>query len=275
MSLFSVLMSVYAKEKTEYFVSAMDSILSQTLKPDEIVLVRDGAVSEELQAVIDRYLAAYGELFKYIPLDENVGLGNALRIGVEATSHELIARMDTDDIALPDRFELQMAYMDAHPDVSLLGGQIAEFIDSPEQPVSIRKVPCEYKEICQFLKKRNAFNHMTVVFRKSAVLKAGNYLDLPYMEDYFLWCRMYLSGENFANMPRILVKARIGADMYRRRGGYAYFKSWKKFEDFKLKQNITSRIDYIKTLSMRFVVHVLLPNQIRGWILKTFSRSKK
>ena len=270
---FSVLMSVYKNETPEHFIQAMDSVLNQTLLPDEIILVRDGLVSEKLQKIINDYVKKI-EIFTYIPLKSNGGLGNALNIGLKKAKYDVIARMDTDDICVPNRFELQVKYMETHKDISVCGGQIYEFIDNPKCPTGKREVPTSHKEICEYLKRRNPFNHMTIMFRKDAVINAGSYIELYLVEDYYLWCRMYLKGVKFGNLKQSLVYARTGEDMYRRRGGYKYFQSWKKLETFKVKNHITDRYYYISTLAMRFVVQVLMPNQLRGWVLKNFSRKR-
>ena len=272
---FSVLMSVYKGEKTEFFQEAMESVLNQTVVPDEIVLIRDGIVYDELQAAIDYYVDEYSNLVTYIPLEANRGLGNALNAGVLAARNELIARMDTDDICVPDRFEKQLSYMNNHSDISVCGGQICEFVDSKDQVAGIRKVPEDNAAINSFIRSRNPFNHMTVMFRKSDVLKAGNYLDMHYVEDYYLWCRMLINGCQFGNLGNVLVYARIGKDMYRRRGGYKYFCSWKQLEKFKKDNGIINWGRYMRTLTMRFIVQVLTPNFLRGMIMKRFARKSK
>lgn len=270
---FSVLMSVYKNEKPENFLQAMDSILGQTLLPDEIILMRDGPVPSELQNQIDIYLnGAYRELFSYYPLEQNQGLGNALKIGVKNAKYDYIARMDTDDIAVPDRFEIQIDFMSKHPDISVCGGQIFEFIGEKKNIIGKREVPLTHEEIIFFMSKRNAFSHMTVMFKKKDVLDAGNYIEMHFVEDYYLWCRMLIRGYKFANMQEILVYARIDENMYRRRGGYKYFLSWKKIERFKLDNGISNKKGYYGTLIMRFIVQVLMPNKVRGFILKKFSR---
>ncbi len=269
---FSVLMSVYKKEKTAYFKTAVESVINQTLPPDEIVLVRDGEVPEELQHCIDELLAAYGDLFTYIPLEQNVGLGIALGYGVKAARNELIMRMDTDDISVPNRFELQVAYFEQHPEVDIISAQTEEFIDSPDAPICKREVPEDHEEIVAFMKVRNPINHMAVAYKKEAVLRSGNYMDMFFVEDYFLWCRMYLAGCRFANLPEVLVKVRVGKDMYRRRGGYKYFHSLKKLEDFKLENKMVSRSRYVKTVFLRFCVQVLCPGALRAKVFKWFAR---
>lgn len=263
---FSVLTSVYKNDSPAFFKEAMDSLLNQTLLPDEIILVRDGPVPPELQEVVDGYVKD-NALFHYIPLQKNGGLGNALNIGLREAKHELVARMDSDDICRPDRFERQIKFYEEHPEVSVCGGQIMEFIHSPAEPVGKRSVPRSNEEIRRFLQSRNPFNHMTVMFKKSEVMKAGSYIELHLVEDYYLWCRMFLQGAVFGNLDEVLVDARIGADMYRRRGGYKYFKSWLALEKFKRQNGITGMIRFLRTIIMRFIVQVLMPNRLRGWVL--------
>ncbi len=270
---FSVLMSVYKNEKPENFVEAMDSVLTQTLMPDEIVLMRDGPVPGEMQSVINRYLnGEFGSVFSYYPMEQNQGLGNALKLGVEKAKYDYIARMDTDDIAEPNRFELQTSFMEEHPEISVCGGQIYEFIGSRDNIAGKREVPLMHDEIADFMKNRNPFSHMTVMFKRQDVLAAGNYIEMHLVEDYYLWCRMLIKGYKFANLPEILVYARTDENMYQRRGGYKYFLSWKAIEKFKLENGITKRPEYMKTLTMRFCVQVLTPNKVRGIILKKFAR---
>lgn len=271
--MFSVLISVYAKEKKSNFHEAMDSILNQSLKPDEIVLIRDGKVPEDLQETIDGYLKKEGKLITYIPLDTNGGLGNALRIGVVAAKNDYIARMDSDDICLFYRFEKQINFLNEHPNVDVVGGTIIEFVDDIDNPIGKREVPLDDLSIKHYLKKRCPFNHMTVMFRKQAVLSAGNYQDLHYLEDYYLWCRMFLKKATFSNLSDILVFARCNKDLYKRRGGLSYFQSWKQLERYKLQNGITNVFYFISTLTMRFVIQVLLPNNIRGFVMKYFGRN--
>lgn len=272
--MFSVLMSIYKGEKVDNFVDAFESIINQTLKPSEIILVRDGQVYEELQNKIDEYLKSYGEIITYIPLEENKGLGNALNIGVSVAKNDLIARMDTDDIAILNRFEMQYDFMKNNEDIDIVGTHINEFIEDKSEVLCQRKVPLDHQEICKVLKSINPFNHMTVMFRKKAVLKAGNYLDLHYLEDYYLWCRMYLSGAKFANIDDVSVNARVGGDMVRRRGGYKYFCSYKKLKKFMLKNKMISLGNYLFILFYRFNIQVLCPNKLRGYIIRKFARKK-
>jgi len=270
---FSVLISVYAAEKIDFFRKAMNSVLNQTLMPSEIVLIRDGEVPQGLQNCIDEFLTLYPELFKYIPLEKNVGLGRALNIGVESSSNDLIIRMDSDDICVPERFELQVSYMKNNPEIAVLGGQIEEFEADELCRGFKREVPTEHNLIVNFMKTRNPFNHMTVAFRKKAVLDAGNYLEMHYAEDYYLWCRMLLNNETFANLPDTLVFARTGGGMFQRRGGIKYFLSLKRLEDFKLKHKLINFGEYAKTIMIRFILQVVFTKQLREFVMKKFART--
>ena len=269
---FSVLMSVYKNEKVEFFKQAMDSVLSQTLPLEEIVLIRDGIVYKELQTAIDEYISKYPELFTYIPLEENKGLGNALKIGVERARNELIARMDTDDICVPDRFEKQIRFMEENPQVDIVGANIAEFMETPEKIIDYRIVPSTHDEILKFVKKRSPFNHMTVVFRKQSILNAGNYQSFYLFEDWYLWLRMYLSDCKFANIEEVLVYARV-SEMAARRGGLKYYKSCKKLLKFMSKNKIIGWFGYLKARIIRFCGYVIIPNKLRAWCYKKFLRN--
>jgi glycosyltransferase involved in cell wall biosynthesis len=235
---YSVLMSVYFKEKPNNLREALDSMFCQTLPPQEIVLVEDGPLTDELYAVLDEYSAKYS-ILKRIVNEKNMGLGLSLQKGLAECSNELVARMDTDDISKPDRCEKQVKYFLEHNDVDVVGTNIDEFTESIDKVVSKRIVPSSHDEICKYIKKRNPFNHMSVMYKKSAVLNAGSYQDLYLYEDYYLWVRMFLKGCKFANLNECLVFARI-AEMGARRGGRKYFKSDKKLFKYMLKNKMIS-----------------------------------
>ena len=205
---FSVLMSLYIKEKAEYFCECMDSLLSQTIVPNEIVIVLDGPISSEVEQRLLEYEKKNPNLIKRVPLEKNMGLGLALKEGVCHCSNDIIARMDTDDIARRDRFELQLKEFEKNPELDICGSHIIEFEGTIDNKLSERKVPITHEEIAQYQKKRSAFNHMTVMYKKSAVLKAGNYEHCPLMEDDMLWIRMLLSGARCLNIDDYLVYAR-------------------------------------------------------------------
>ena len=219
---FSVLISSYCKDDPAELSVALKSVWDdQSVKPSEIVIVKDGPLTAQLDAVIDDF--AESAPVKIVPLPENRGLGRALAIGVEHCSCELIARMDGDDISLPDRFEKQLAFMEQHPEIAICGGMIREFCGTPENIISKRTLPLVHSEILHFCKWRSPFNHVTVMFRKQAVIDAGNYQHFLSYEDYWLWARLLRSGCHSANLPDILVDVRAGQGMLVRRKGWRFF----------------------------------------------------
>lgn len=260
-------MSVYAKDRPAWVRQALDSVLSNTAKPSEIVVVIDGPVPVDLQTVLDEFAVAYPQI-KLCPLPKNGGLGPALAYGLQQCSNELVARMDADDISLPDRFEKQLAYMSAHPDTAVLGGQIQEIDGESLQPVAIRSVPQTDPEIKMFLKTRSPFNHVSVMFKKSAVLSVGNYQPFHFIEDYYLWARLAAKGYPLANLPDVLLNVRVDCAMYGRRGGLKYFKSnWamsRKLRELKL----ISWPTHVFNMCVRFGAQVLMPNVVRGWFYR-------
>lgn len=260
-------MSVYYKEKAEYLQLALASIINQTLKPDEIVLVQDGKLTEELQAVITDYLQKYPDIFKTYALQQNQGLGKALNFGMQKCGNELIARMDTDDIAEPNRFELQIKEFEQDKELTLCGGQIAEFADNPNQITGYRNVPLKHNKILTFAKKRNPFNHMTVMFRKQAVQSVGGYMDMPYFEDYWLWARLFKAGYKAKNIDAVLVKVRAGQDMIARRGGLNYAKCIIRFEKAIHKIGIISLAEMAGYIALRSIVSII-PGSLRLMIYR-------
>ena len=260
---FSVLMSLYVKEKPEYLRQCMESILRQTVLPSEIVIVKDGPLTEELDMVLNEYVSRDPNLYTIVPLETNRGLGLALAEGILHCSHEIVARMDTDDICREDRFELQLAEFEKNSELDICGSHICEFEDSPEQIVAKRTVPITDAKIKKYQKKRDGFNHVTVMYKKSKVISAGNYQSCMLMEDTYLWVRMILDGCVCMNIDDSLVYARIGKDMYERRGGYAYYKKYKAGRKKVQETGYIGLWDYYSTLLVQFVV-ALLPNKVRG-----------
>ena len=272
---FSVCTSVYKNDDVEYVKVALDSMLiMQSVKPSEIVLVQDGPVSYDISRLLIDYIDKYGSIINIIKLEKNGGLGNALKIGVENAKYEIIARMDSDDIAAPDRFEKQIAYLESHPECDIVGGQITEFIGEPSNIVGRREVPLDNENIYKYMKSRCAFNHPTVMFRKSAVLSVGNYMDWFWNEDYYLWIRMMMKGCMMANLPDVLVNMRSGLDQYSRRGGKKYFYSEIGIKKLMLDNGLITRTEYLINYLERFIIQLLLPNSVRGWVFRTFARRK-
>lgn len=269
---FSVAMSVYKNDCADYVRRALDSITQdQTVKPSEVVLVADGPLSDDLNEMLDQYEMQESTL-RVIRQGKNTGLGLALKHAVEHCQYEWIARMDSDDISVPSRFEQQVSYICKNPDVDIVGGNIAEFIDLESNIVGVRQVPTTDRELKEYAKRRCPFNHMTVMFKKQAILDVGGYQHWHYNEDYYLWLRMILADKKFANLDANLVKVRVGKEMYQRRGGLMYFKSEAKLQGFMLKNKVIGFPRYVANVSLRLVLQVLMPNRVRGFIFQKFAR---
>lgn len=268
---FSVLMSIYVKEKPEYAKACFDSLLSQTCPADEWVIVEDGKLTEPLYSLLNTYQTRYPNLIKRVPLKQNLGLGLALREGINHCSNELIARMDTDDIARNDRFERQLAEFEKNPQLDICGSQIKEFIGSIDNIVSRRIVPTNDVAIKKFQKKRTAFNHMTVMYKKTAVLRAGNYQHAPLIEDSLLWVNMFLTGARCMNIDDYLVYARVGQDMFQRRGGLSYFRKYKAGRKRILNTGYISYWDYISTIYLELFLS-MAPVKCRAYIYQNILR---
>ena len=267
---FSVSMCVYGKDNPVYFKQAIDSILDQSEKPSEIVLVVDGPIPEKMDYIIKNY--EENMVFKVIRLPENKGHGIARRTGLENCSNDLVALMDADDLSVKNRFELQLQEFKKYPNLDIVGGYISEFINSPQSVVGKRIVPETDADIKNYMKKRCPMNQMTVMFKKNSVQKVGGYQDWFCNEDYYLWIRMALAGMEFANIPQILVKVRVGSDMYKRRGGWNYFKSEAKIQRLMFQKNLISFPRCIYNILLRLCLQVVVPNRLRGMLFQKFAR---
>lgn len=221
---YSVLMSVYYGEKAEYLRLSTASMLTQTVPTDDFVLMCDGPLTDELEAVIAELQLKHGDVLHIVRLEENRGLGDALNVGIQICKNELIARMDSDDIAVANRCELQLKKFREDPDLAIVGGAIDEFEETPFNVVSHKSMPESHSDIVRYARIRNPFNHPTVMYRKSAVLQAGGYPNRMLHEDYGLWGNMILSGVKTHNLPNTLCFMRVDGGLYNRRGGWGYLK---------------------------------------------------
>ena len=270
---FSVCTSVYKNDSPQFVKEALDSMLiAQSIKPMEIVLVQDGPIPYSLSDLLSSYEEHYKNQFRVIRLEQNKGLGNALRVGVENAKYDIIARMDSDDLCLPDRFEKQLSFLECHPEVDIVGGQMTEFVNSPDNIISKRVVPLTNDKIYKFMKSRCGMNHVTVMFKKQAVVSVGNYQDWFWNEDYYLWIRMMESGCVFANLPDVLVNVRSGSDQFSRRGGWRYFLSEKGIKRLQLKSGMINVFEYFLYVSERFLLQVIIPSSLRGFLYRLLAR---
>lgn len=268
---YSVLMSVYYKEKPEFLKQAIESIQSQTLPTDDFVLVCDGPLNKELDAVIAVKQQEMGTSLNVIRLIKNGGLGNALNEGIKHCKHELVARMDSDDIAYPNRCEKQVGVFNTHTEVSICSGIVEEFTIDPNI-VDAKRVPPESNtKILEFAKKRNPFNHPCVMYKKSAVEAVGSYQDFYLLEDYYLWLRMLMSGYQGYNIQEPLLHMRAGSDMYLRRAGWKYAKTQAKLFKFMKNSGFIGNGQYIKSCLIRSG-SALAPNWLRKFMFEKVLR---
>ena len=268
---YSVLMSVYHKENADWFKISIESMLNQTIKTDDFVLIEDGPLTNELESVVKYYETNYPSIFRVVRLKENIGLGPALAIGVTTCKNEWIARMDSDDYAIPTRIEKQIAVLNSNPKIDMIGSSIAEFIDNPDNVKAYRILPVEHEEIVKFSKTRNPFGHPSMMLRKSKVLEAGNFRSYHLVEDYDMWIRMIEKGAVCYNLEEVLVYMRINKDFYKRRGGFKYLKSILKFKKEQYQKGYYSFSNYILSAGSHVVVS-LMPNIIREYIYKKILR---
>lgn len=296
---FSVIMSIYKSDQPELVRVALDSLLQQTLLPNEIVIVADGPVPAELEQEIESFkfrvsklrttpnpsFAKGGDLVPedgkesletrnqkpetivtYLPQEKNGGLGEAMRIAAEAAKYDYLARMDSDDICLPDRFEKQMKCFEEDPELSLVGGMITEFDGEPENIIAKRILPLEDAEIKKMMRGRCAVNHVTVIFKKADLMKSGNYQPFWKQEDHYLWARMMEHGCKFRNIPDVVVNVRSGKDQIARRGGLRFYKSVVRVFWYMYRHGLISFGYFLYICTVRGIVQVLMPNRLRTWV---------
>lgn len=265
---FSVLLSLYYKEKSDYLRQSLDSIFNQTLKPAEVILVEDGPLTKELYMVVDEYAGRHKEI-RIVPLEKNGGLGNALNQGLKYCTYELVARMDTDDIAKPDRFECQIKVFEDNPEIDICGSWIDEFTDNPDTIISQRLVPEFNGEIVKYAHSRCPVNHPTVMYKKSKVLAVGGYSGFP--EDYYLWIKLIMAKACFYNIQKSLLLFRFSNDAIKRRGGFAYAKDCFKTQYGFYKIGFISFMEFMINCIIRCSVSVM-PNAFRSIIYRKYLR---
>lgn len=268
--MFSVLLSLYIKEQPSYLKQSLDSLFSQSLLPSEIVLIKDGPLTVELDTIVSDYERRY-PILKVIALAQNQGLGRALNEGLKHCSYDLVARMDTDDIAKPSRFEKQVRVFDEHPEIDICSAWIDEFEGDLTHIISTRKLPETHNEIARYAQVRCPINHPVVMFRKKAVLEAGGYQHFPLFEDYYLWIRMLVNGAKFYNIQESLLYFRFSPAMFKRRGGWKYAMDELHFQSLLRQKKFISWSTYIKNVVIRLVTR-LMPNRLRAFVYKKMLR---
>lgn len=269
---YSVLMSVYKNDSPEYLNLALKSIYEdQTRKPDEIVVVFDGPLTDELYQVLEAFRIGKENIVKFLPQETNKGLGEALRIGSEHCSGEYIFRMDADDISDPHRFAKQIAYIESHPSIDVLGTDIAEFNSSLDEDMRVRSCPADHDGIVKMGKRRNPMNHVSVCIRKAALLKSGGYQSLLLLEDYYLWLRMIVSGCKLANIKESLVYVRVGNGFNSKRGDKDRISGWLVLQKYMVDYGLIPK--YQALLNMLYIwIFVNTPAWLKNDIYKLFLR---
>ncbi len=270
---FSVLMSIYYKEQPKFFDRAMQSIWDeQIVKPNEIILVQDGKLTDELYKAIENWQEKIGAIFKTVALETNVGLGDALNEGIKYCSYELIARMDTDDISSSNRFEKQLKIF-KEKDIDVCSAFISEFENNENNIVSYRKLPENHDDIVKYSKMRSPLNHAVTMFKKSVVEEAGGYKHMLWMEDYYLWVRMIMNGTKFYNLQETLLNVRAGNDMLLRRGGLEYVRSEVVFLNKLKKIGYLTTFEYFKNILIKVPIRLLPKNLLK--VIYSLLRNKK
>lgn len=273
MESYSVLMSVYHKADPTFFDAALDSLVNQTVQSDDIVIVCDGPLTAELDAVLERYQQQYPAIFHIVRLEQNVGIGEAANAGLSHCKNDLIAKMDADDIAVPQRCEWQLERFMQCPELTILGGYISEFDQDPNHPNTIREVPLANDAIRAFGRRRQPFNNQTVMYRRSAVLQVGGYSKMRRSEDFDLYARLLCAGYYCENLSQVLVQVRVDQDALSRRASWATLKGcWdSRWRAHKLGYN--SLLDVAVCVGGELLI-ALCPAGVQRWFYGKFLRKR-
>lgn len=269
---YAVLMTVYAADDPNEFGEALDSCLKQTYPPERLIVVADGPLTVQLDSILARYEHDH-KIIESHRLPSNCGRGAAARMGIKKCKYNLVGIMSANDVSVPERFEKQVSYLENNPSVDVVGGYVAECTDKLEEVQNVRKVPTEPSDIASMARFRSPMNSVTVMYRREAVLSAGNYRPLDRMEDYDLWVRLLLDDATLTNIPEILAKVRAGEDMYRRRGGIEYAREEFRQQVSFWRMGFIGAHRALVNLSLRLPIR-LVPNRLRSWVYQRFFREK-
>ena len=270
---FSVLMPVYYKEKAEYFSVALDSVLNQTLKPNEILIIEDGKLGEDLEKIIVNAEQHNPELIRVIRLEKNIGIGYVRTLGIKECKNEYVAFMDSDDIAVPERFEKQMKFLKDNADIDMVGSWVTEFDGEPDNIYSKRVLPTKPNDVYKFAKFRMPVNNNTIIFKKSPVIEVGSYQIATGFEDYEVCGKLLNKGYKIANIPEFLVNMRAGHGMMNRRKGFEYFIKY-EYACMKLFYDIgfINFWEFTRNIALKLPLRIM-PDWMRNLIYKKFLRT--
>lgn len=270
---YTVLQTVYKNDKNEWLVESIESMLKQTIKPSEYLILVDGPISDEIKLTLESYKKK-NSIFKIVYYEENRGLGPVLADGVKMSKFEYISRMDSDDVAFFDRIEKELNVFVNNQDVDVVGGSVLEFIETKENIVDEKRMPQTNDEIYKYSRKRNPINHPTVMFKKNAVLDCGNYAKCDFCEDYDLWARMIKNGKKFYNIDSPVLYMRVNNMFYRRRGGVKYMTRVLKFKKRLYNDDFYSLKDFIFSSTASIIV-TLSPTFLRKILYRRVLRKKQ
>lgn len=273
MSTISVLLPIYYKESTTIIKKCLDSMLEQTVRPDEIVCALDDPSTPEIEETIDSYAINQGIKIVKCYCKRGSGLGAVLNTGVLNCSCDYIARMDADDIAVHERLEKERDFLNRNPGIDVVGSNIAEFETSPEEIIAYRNVPDNDNDCKKMLKRRDPINHMAAMYRRESVLKAGNYSkEMMSCEDTYLWTGFYAAGLHFANIQENLIFVHAGHEMYERRSGKKAYKYVKKAIQYKRQVGLISGAETLFQEFANYCILILMPNSFRAFVYEKLLR---
>lgn len=262
----SVLMSTYYKDNAAFLDMAFESIwTAQTRKPDEIVLIEDGKLTSALYSTIEKWRKTLNGKLIIVENEKNLGLAKALNAGLAKATGDIIIRMDSDDIAKPERIEKEAYYLEQHPDIDVVGSWIDEFRNTPDDVINTRKVPETTTEILRFGKRRNPMNHPSVAFRRQRIIGHGGYTHFLLFEDYCLWAQLMMKGYRFYNIQESLLWFRTSDDVYARRGGWRYGITEIRFQKYLHNLGYISTTEMLENCAIRFISRIT-PNCLRKLI---------
>ena len=258
---FSLLLPVWAGDRADFLTAAFrSSVQEQTRPPGQVVIVRDGPVPAPLAAAVAELAASAPVPVDVVELPRNGGLGPALDAGLAACRHGIVARMDADDLSLPHRFAVQLPIIESGFD--LVGSGLLEFGDHPDDLVGTRVPPVLAADIAARARFADPFNHPTVVYRRDLVQAVGGYSDFALMEDYLLWAKLLVAGARVANVAEPLVKYRVGAGAYARRGGLGQLRAELAVQRRFRQLGFTTRGQYARNVVLRGGYR-LVPERLR------------
>lgn len=271
---YSILMTVYKNDNPDYVKKSIRSMLNQSMLTDDFVIVKDGPISEELQSVIDKETENYSGIVNQIQLDKNLGLGLALNEGLKICKNEIVARMDSDDISLENRCEIQLNEFKRDPLLDIIGSSVDEFISDESNIISRRVVPARHNDILNYMKTRDPFNHPTVMYKKSKVLAAGGYSDLRKNQDTDLWIRLLERGCKTKNIEESLLLFRFEEETYKRRKNWLNTKLLIEIRYNSYKRGFNTLGEFLKITFAQLLIY-LMPTGIQKILYKKYLRVSK